>query len=109
MSHHQLMVAIKRRRERDQLTQMEVAREIGISRRHYVRCESGQAELKLSQFVAAMKFLNITIMDLALDTLNLAPVTPWDVAAAARTLTAASRKSLVEFLMRNYEDNKKGS
>ncbi|MEZ8316622.1 helix-turn-helix domain-containing protein [Vibrio lentus] len=109
MSHHQLMVAIKRRRERDQLTQMEVAREIGISRRHYVRCESGQAELKLSQFVAAMKFLNITIMDLALDTLKLAPVTAWDVAAAARTLTAASRKSLVEFLMRNYEDNKKGS
>ncbi|MEZ8723138.1 helix-turn-helix domain-containing protein [Vibrio pomeroyi] len=109
MSHHQLMVAIKRRRERDQLTQMEVAREIGVSRRHYVRCESGQAELKLSQFVAAMKFLNITSMDLALDLLNLAPVTAWDVAAAARTLTAASRKSLVEFLMRNYEDNKKGS
>ncbi|MFA1575683.1 helix-turn-helix domain-containing protein [Vibrio cyclitrophicus] len=108
MSHHQLMVAIKRRRERDQLTQMEVAREIGVSRRHYVRCESGQAELKLSQFVAAMKFLNITSMDLALDLLNLAPVTAWDVAAAARTLTAASRKSLVEFLMRNYDDNRKG-
>ena len=48
-------------------------------------------------------------MDLALDMLKLAPVTAWDVAAAARTLTAASRKSLIEFLMRNYEDSKKGS
>ncbi|HAS6054696.1 TPA: helix-turn-helix domain-containing protein [Vibrio vulnificus] len=108
MSHHELMVVIKRRRERDQLTQMDVARGIGVSRRHYVRCESGKAELKLSQFVAAMKFLNITYMDLALDILNLVPVTAWDVAAAARTLTAASRKSLIEFLMRNYEDSKKG-
>tara|TARA_B100001059_G_scaffold236796_1_gene290473 strand:+ start:12518 stop:12847 length:330 start_codon:yes stop_codon:yes gene_type:complete len=109
MSHQSLMVAIKRRREREHITQMDVARGIGISRRHYVRCESGQAELKLSQFVAAMNFLNMTYLDLALDMLNLAPVTAWDVAAAARTLTAASRKSLVEFLMRNHEDKEKGS
>ncbi|MCG7491566.1 helix-turn-helix domain-containing protein [Vibrio sp. Of14-4] len=107
MSHHDLMLVIKRRRERDQFTQMDMAKAIGVSRRHYVRCESGKAELKLSQFVNAMKFLNITYLDLALDLLNLKPVMACDVAAAARTLSAAARRSLVEFMMKNYHDRKK--
>ena len=109
MSHHDLMLVIKRRRERDQLTQMAIAKAIGVSRRHYVRCESGKAELKLSQFVNAMKFLNITYLDLALDLLNLTPVTACDVAAAARTLSSAARRSLVDFMMKNHHERKKNN
>lgn len=109
MSHIKLMVAIKRRRERNQLTQDDVARGIGVSRRHYVQCESGKAELRLSQFVAALRYLDMTYLDLAMDLIRLEPVTAWDVAAAARTLSVSARRSLIEFLMRNYDDKRKGS
>ncbi|EHZ7344573.1 helix-turn-helix transcriptional regulator [Vibrio vulnificus] len=108
MSHHQLMAALKRKREREQLTQDDVAREIGVSRRHYVRCESGKAELRLSQFVAVMRYLNMSVLDLALDVIGMESVSSADVSAAARTLSVSARRALVDFLMKNYDDKKKG-
>lgn len=109
MSHHQLMVAIKRRRENLLLTQQDMADLIGVSRRHYVRCESGKSELRLSQFAAALRVLKITYLDLALDMMNLEPVSPEDVTASARTLSPSARKSLIKFLLDNWKDKKKGA
>lgn len=108
MSHNDMLIVIKRRRERAHLSQEQLAILIGVSRRHYVRCEAGQSELRLSQYIKATKALHMTQLDVALDLLGFAPVTAWDVAAAARTLTAISRKGLIDFLMMTFKEREKG-
>ena len=48
--------------------------------------------------------LGITDLDIALDSIGISGVTPWDVAAAARVLPPEARAALVSMIMITYRD-----
>ncbi|CAH0531109.1 helix-turn-helix domain-containing protein [Vibrio hippocampi] len=104
MSHEPLIHAIKERREAAGLTQLQTADMIGVSLKTYQRIERGETEMKMSHYRILIEKLKTTDLDISLDMLGLDKTTPWDVAAAARTLPPEVRTVLVSLLMMIYRD-----
>ncbi|HBC3836250.1 TPA: helix-turn-helix transcriptional regulator [Vibrio parahaemolyticus] len=104
MSYEPLINAIKERREAAGLTQLQTADMIGVSLKTYQRIERGETEMKMSHYRILVEKLKTTDLDISLDMLGVDKTTPWDVAAAARTLPPEVRTVLVSLLMMIYRD-----
>lgn len=104
MSYEPLINAIKKRREASGLSQLQIADMIGVSLKTYQRIERGETEMKMSHYRILIEKLKTTDLDISLDMLGVDKTTPWDVAAAARTLPPEVRTVLVSLLMMIYRD-----
>ncbi len=104
MSYEPLINAIKKRREAQGLSQLQTADMIGVSLKTYQRIERGETEMKMSHYRILIEKLKTTDLDISLDMLAVDKTTPWDVAAAARTLPPEVRTVLVSLLMMIYRD-----
>ncbi|HGY9586757.1 TPA: helix-turn-helix transcriptional regulator [Vibrio harveyi] len=104
MSYEPLINAIKERREAAGLSQLQTADMIGVSLKTYQRIERGETEMKMSHYRVLIEKLKTTDLDISLDMLGVDKTTPWDVAAAARTLPPEVRTVLVSLLMMIYRD-----
>ncbi|HHF3242419.1 TPA: helix-turn-helix transcriptional regulator [Vibrio alginolyticus] len=104
MSYEPLINAIKKRREAAGLSQLQTADMIGVSLKTYQRIERGETEMKMSHYRILVDKLKTTDLDISLDMLGVDKATPWDVAAAARTLPPEIRTVLVSMLMMIYRD-----
>lgn len=104
MAYDPLISALKKRREAAGLSQKQVADLIGISLKTYERIERGETDMKMSHYRILVEKLKITDLDISLDMLGIDKTTPWDVAAAARTLPPEVRTVLVSLIMMIYRD-----
>ncbi|MFA0266874.1 helix-turn-helix transcriptional regulator [Vibrio cyclitrophicus] len=104
MSYEPLINAIKKRREASGLSQLQIADMIGVSLKTYQRIERGETEMKMSHYRILIEKLKTTDLDISLDMLGVDKTTPWDVAAAARTLPPEVRTVLVSLLMMIYRN-----
>lgn len=104
MSYDPLIQALKKRREAAGLSQLQTANMIGVSLKTYQRIERGETELKMSHYRILVEKLKTTDLDISLDMLGVDKTTPWNVAAAARTLPPEVRTVLVSLLMMIYRD-----
>ena len=104
MSYVPLIQAIKRRREASGLSQAQFAAMAGVSLKTYQRIERGETDLKMSHYRSLIQNLKVTDLDISLDMLEVEGATPWDVAAAARTLPPEVRTVLVTLIMMIYRD-----
>ncbi|OCH08112.1 hypothetical protein A6D98_09895 [Aliivibrio fischeri] len=104
MSYEPLINAIKKRREAAGISQMEAAKMAGMSLKTYQRIENGSTDMKMSHYRTLVQNLKTTDLDISLDMLGVDAATPWDVAAAARTLTPEVRNVLVSLIMMIYRD-----
>ena len=104
MSYVPLIQAIKRRREASGLSQTQFAAMAGVSLKTYQRIERGETDLKMSHYRSLIQNLKVTDLDISLDMLEVEGATPWDVAAAARTLPPEVRTVLVTLIMMIYRD-----
>lgn len=99
MSQENFIAAVKKRREVAQISQEQAAESIGLSLKTYQRIENGQTDIKMTHYRRLLKMLNVTELDLCLDVMAVNGATPWDVAAAARTLPPDVRTVLVTLIM----------
>ncbi|MBD6969633.1 transcriptional regulator [Vibrio parahaemolyticus] len=76
----------------------------GVSLKTYQRIERGETDLKMSHYRNLIQNLKITDLDVSLDIIGVDMATPWDVAAAARTLPPEVRTVLVTLIMMMYRD-----
>ncbi|OCH31800.1 hypothetical protein A6E13_16385 [Aliivibrio fischeri] len=104
MSYDPLIKAIKARREAAKLSQEDAAKLTGVSLKTYQRIENGQTDMKMSHYRILIKNLKVSDLDISLDMLGVDTATPWDVAAAARTLPPEIRATLVSLIMMLYRD-----
>ncbi len=104
MSYEPLIKAIKARREAAGISQTQAAEMTGVSLKTYQRIENGSTELKMSHYRILLQNLKVTDLDISLDMLGVDKATPWDVAAAARTLPPDIRATLVTLIMMIYRD-----
>ncbi|MFW0985587.1 helix-turn-helix transcriptional regulator [Vibrio parahaemolyticus] len=107
MSYDPLITALKERREAAGLSQKNIAEMIGVTLKTYQRIERGETDLKMSHYRILVEKLKTTDLDISLDMLGVDKTTPWDVAAAARTLPPEVRTALVSMLMILYRSNTK--
>lgn len=99
MSQERFIAAVKKRRELAEISQAQAAEMIGLSLKTYQRIENGQTDIKMTHYRRLLKMLNVTELDLCLDVMGVEGATPWDVAAAARTLPPDVRTMLVTLIM----------
>ena len=99
MSQERFIGAVKKRRELAEISQAQAAELIGLSLKTYQRIENGQTDIKMTHYRRLLKMLNVTELDLCLDVMGVEGATPWDVAAAARTLPPDVRTTLVTLIM----------
>ncbi|HII4363138.1 TPA: helix-turn-helix transcriptional regulator [Vibrio parahaemolyticus] len=107
MSYDPLITALKERREAAGLSQKNIAEMIGVTLKTYQRIERGETDMKMSHYRTLVEKLKTTDLDISLDMLGVDKATPWDVAAAARTLPPEVRTALVSMLMILYRSNTK--
>ncbi|WP_313895358.1 helix-turn-helix domain-containing protein [Vibrio parahaemolyticus] len=86
------------------LSQTQFAKMAGVSLKTYQRIERGETDLKMSHYRNLIQNLKITDLDVSLDIIGVDMATPWDVAAAARTLPPEVRTVLVTLIMMMYRD-----
>lgn len=105
---HPIIQSLISRRIAANITQEEAAKIAGVSTKTYQRIEAGTSDIKLRNYTALTKGLNITDLDVALDAIGLTGATPWDVAAAARALPIEARTALVSLIMIIYRHKDNG-
>lgn len=104
MTKEPIILALITRRKAANLTQKEAASMAGLSLKSYQRIEDGTGDIRLNNYLALTRNLGITDLDIALDSIGISGVTPWDVAAAARVLPPEARAALVSMIMITYRD-----
>ncbi|HAS6087721.1 helix-turn-helix transcriptional regulator [Vibrio vulnificus] len=102
MSYDPLIEALKQRREAAGLSQAQAADLVGVSLKTFQRIERGETDMKMSHYRMLVEKLKTTDLDISLDMLGIDKTTPWDVAAAARTLPPDVRTVLVSLIMIIY-------
>ncbi|EGQ7854354.1 helix-turn-helix domain-containing protein [Vibrio vulnificus] len=102
MSYDPLIEALKHRREAAGLSQAQAADLVGVSLKTFQRIERGETDMKMSHYRMLVEKLKTTDLDISLDMLGIDKTTPWDVAAAARTLPPDVRTVLVSLIMIIY-------
>ncbi|WP_305817511.1 helix-turn-helix transcriptional regulator [Photobacterium leiognathi] len=98
-----ISIIIKNRRIHLGMTQSQLAENAGMSEKTYQRIEQGGADMRMSQYRALIKALNLSDLDVSLDLLEIETTTPWDVAAAARVLLPSTRMHLVKSIMEEWQ------
>lgn len=104
MTQEPIILALIARRKAADVTQEQAAAMAGLSLKTYQRIESGTGDIRLKNYIALTRDLNITDLDVALDALGISGTTAWDVAAAARVLSPEARASMVSMIMIIYRD-----
>lgn len=104
MTKEPIVLALISRRKAANLTQKEAASMAGLSLKSYQRIEDGTGDIRLNNYLALIRNLGITDLDIALDSMGIEGTTPWDVAAAARVLPPEARAALVSMIMITYRD-----
>ncbi|CAE6943128.1 helix-turn-helix transcriptional regulator [Vibrio alginolyticus] len=99
---------IKRRKEHG-LSREQVAQMAGMSVKTYQRIERGESDLKLSQYRAILRSLNLTDLDISLDIRDVEYVTENDLATIARVLSPEAQALLVRLLSLVLEERKNTS
>lgn len=99
---------IKRRKEHG-LSREQVAQMAGMSVKTYQRIERGESDLKLSQYRAILRSLNLTDLDISLDIRDVEYVTENDLATIARVLSPEAQALLVRLLSLVVEERKNTS
>lgn len=108
MSYDPLIQALKARREAAGWTVKHTANMIGITSKTYGRIERGETDMKMSHYRILIDKLKVTDLDISLDMIGIDHATPWDVAAAARTLPPEVRTVLVSLIMMLYREKMEG-
>lgn len=104
MAEIPIISALIARRKGSGVTQEEAASMAGLSLKTYQRIENGTADIRLTNYLALIRGLKITDLDIALDSLGVSGATPWDVAAASRVLPPEARAAIVSMIMIIYRD-----
>ncbi len=104
MTNEPIILALIARRKSAGVTQEEAAGMAGMSLKTYQRIENGTGNIRLKNYLALIRNLKITDLDIALDTLGITGATPWDVAAASRVLPPEARSAMVSMIMIIYRD-----
>ncbi|MCE2597178.1 helix-turn-helix domain-containing protein [Motilimonas cestriensis] len=97
--------ALINRRKVAGYSQEQAADMAGLSLKTYQRIENGTADIRLQNYTSLIRGLKITDLDIVLDTLDVDTTTPWDVAAAARTLPPEARAALLTIIMVLYRSH----
>lgn len=93
-----VVYVLRKYREKGNLSQREIARLTGISERTIQRIESGDTDMKFSQYRCYLSALNITDMDVSIAMLSHEFITEDDIAAVARRLPFSMRRAILHFL-----------
>ncbi|MBW3695404.1 XRE family transcriptional regulator [Vibrio sp. T187] len=104
MSQEPIVMALINRRKLAGFSQEKMASVAGMSLKTYQRIERGETDIKVSQYRSIMRALNLTDLDIALDTLDVSKVIPADVAAASRLLSDEARLLLVKLILLIQKD-----
>ena len=93
-----VVYVLRKYREKGNFSQREIAQFTGISERTIQRIESGDTDMKFSQYRCYLRALNITDMDVSMAMLSHEFITEDDIAAVARRLPLSIRKAILYFL-----------
>ena len=99
MSNEPIVLAIIERRKRANLSQEKLASMAGMSLKTYQRIERGEADIKMSQYRSLTRSLEISDLDVVMDTLEAGQTTVDDVAAVSRLLSDEQRKLLIKLIL----------
>lgn len=99
MPKEPIIKAIRQRRLTAKLSVRDFASIAGMSERTYQRVENGESDMKLSQLRSITRALNITELDLILDTLNTGKDISSEVQAAARLLSPKIQVMLTNLII----------
>ena len=94
-----IITVIMERRKQAGLSQEKVAKLAGMSTKTYQRIERGESDLKLSQYRAILRTLNMTHLDVAMDELSVRKVESDDLVSAVRLLDKESKLLLIRFIL----------
>lgn len=94
-----IVTVLTTRRKSANMTRAEMADIAGMSLKTYQRIERGESDMKLSQFRAIIRALDLTELDIALDIKGIQPATASDLVAACRLLNHDAQRSLMRFLL----------
>lgn len=106
MSQEPIVDVLIKRRKLAGFSQEKMASIAGMSLKTYQRIERGEADIKLSQYRSIVRSLNLTDLDVVLDTLDVSQVFPADVAAVSRLLSDDARQLLVQLILKVQKDQK---
>ncbi|EMB9232739.1 helix-turn-helix transcriptional regulator [Vibrio alginolyticus] len=104
-----IIQALIARRKSNGLSREQMANIAGMSVKTYQRIERGESDLKLSQYRAILRSLNLTDLDIALDVRDVQHVTANDLTAVARLLSPEAQSLLVRLLSLVLEQKNKKS
>lgn len=104
-----IIEALMKRRKEHGLSREQVAQMAGMSVKTYQRIERGESDLKLSQYRAILRSLNLTDLDISLDIRDVEHVTENDLATIARLLSPEAQALLVRLLSLVLEERKNTS
>lgn len=93
-----VVYVLRKYREKGNFSQREIAQFTGISERTIQRIESGDTDMKFSQYRCYLRALNITDMDVSIAMLSHEFATEDDVAAAVRRLPFPFKRAIIRFL-----------
>lgn len=94
-----IVIVLTKRRKLANMSRANIADIAGMSLKTYQRIERGESDMKLSQYRAIIRALNVTDLDIALDVKGIQMATSADLAAACRLLSGEAQASLIRFLM----------
>ncbi|BBM66436.1 helix-turn-helix transcriptional regulator [Vibrio alfacsensis] len=87
------------RRKMKGISREQMAKIAGMSEKTYQRIERGESDLKLSQYRSILRALNLTDIDVALDTRGISKTTAEDVTSAARLLSPEAQAMLAQLIL----------
>ncbi|MEF1341329.1 helix-turn-helix transcriptional regulator [Vibrio rotiferianus] len=90
-------VLIQRRKEQG-VSREKMAQAAGMSLKTYQRIERGESDMKLSQYSAILRALQLTDLDVALDIRDIEHVVAEDVLTAARLLSPDAQTLLTKLI-----------
>ena len=93
-----IVYVLRRYREKTGLSQEGLAKSTGISVRTIQRIESGENDMKISQYRRYLDALNVSDMDISMSLFSHEFVTEKEVAATSRRLPFRFRKIVIVFL-----------
>lgn len=97
------------RRKEYGLSREQVSQMAGMSVKTYQRIERGESDLKLSQYRAILRSLNLTDLDISLDIREVEHVTENDLVTIARLLSPEAQALLVRLLSLVFKERKNTS
>ncbi|MCW8336716.1 helix-turn-helix domain-containing protein [Vibrio paucivorans] len=104
MSQEPIVGVLIKRRKQAGISREKIASIAGMSEKTYQRIERGEADMRLSQYRAILRALEMTDLDVALDMMDVQQVSTEDVASASRMLNNEARQLLVKLMVMIFLD-----